>query len=310
VPGDERQVPRTLSRCCPVCGADDAVAGWQKAGFRVVRCRRCAMLFANPVGAVYASGQFYDQRAAFYLSADKLESDFAPVRFDREIRLFRRYCRAGAVLDVGCSTGAFLSELRRRFPGTYAVAGNDVAEAPLAHAQELGLEVVHGAFPETEFGPRRFDAVTFWAVLEHLVEPRKFLAKAATLLNPGGHCFVLVPNARSLAMRVLGPRYRYVMAEHVNYFCVSTLRRFAETDPAFQLLALGSSHFNPVVLWQDWRRHSELVPDAERARLLRRTTAWKQRRWLAPAKALYTAVEQCLGQAMLADNLYAVLRRA
>jgi 2-polyprenyl-3-methyl-5-hydroxy-6-metoxy-1,4-benzoquinol methylase len=293
-----------------VCDRDNAEPRWEKGSLRVVRCRHCSMSYANPVAADLASGEFYDRLGeSFYLSPDKLESDFAPVRFEREVRLFRRHCQGGCVLDVGCSTGAFLHSLLSRWPGIYTATGNDVVQSALDRAAQLGVEVIRGSFLQPEFGARRFDAVTFWAVLEHLVEPGKFLAKAASVLRPGGRCFVLVPNVQSLAMRLLGHRYRYVMSEHLNYFSRDTLQRFFETAPDFELVAMESTHFNPIVIWQDLWRHRARVPDEERARLLRRTTAWKQNRFLVPAKALYAALERVLGAFWLADNLAAVLRR-
>ncbi len=275
---------------------------------RVVRCAGCGMVFANPVESAFASGQFYDAIGAdYYLSEAKLESDYHPVRFQRELRLFRAFCRRGAVLDVGCSTGAFLHRLRRC--GDYEVMGADVAGAPLDYAERQGIEVLRTPFLDHDFGTRRFQAVTFWAVLEHLVDPRAFLHRASTLLIPNGHCFALVPNLRSLAIRICGSRYRYVMPDHVNYFSATTLRDFAAREGAFETVALRSTHFNPVVVWQDWRRVRDRVPDSERAQLLRRTTRLKQSRWLAPAKALYGWVESVLGAGMLADNLVIVLRR-
>jgi len=51
------------------------------------------------------------------------------------------------------------------------------------------------------------------------------------------------------------------------------------------------------------------VPDEERARLLQRTTAWKEDARLKPVRALYSAVEKGLGALRLADNLVLVLRR-
>jgi len=169
--------------------------------------------------------------------------------------------------------------------------------------------VIRRAFTDPGFSPQRFDAVTFWAVLEHLDQPRACLTRAVQILNRGGYCFILVPNTRSLAIRLLGPRYRYVMPEHVNYFSALTLRRFASTEPAFRLVSLVSTHFNPVVIWQDFRRRRDAVPEAERARLLRRTTGWKQNRLLAPARPVYALLERALGGAQLADNLVAVLQR-
>ena len=211
------------------------------------------------------------------------------------------------MLDVGCSTGAFLFHLQRA--GAYRVTGSDVADAALAHAQSQGIEVLRGPFLDFDFGARRFDAVTFWAVLEHLAEPKLFLGRAAELLRPGGFCFALVPNFRSLAVRVLGVKYRYVMPDHVNYFTDTTLRALAATQPAFELVARHSTHFNPFVIAQDWRSDVERVPDEQRARLLRQTTALKQNPWLAPLRWLHSGAEKLLGAAGLADNLVIVLRR-
>src|SRR5690349_6873681 len=86
-------------RPCPVCALEGGDLHWVKGTLRVVRCSRCGMLFANPVETQFTQGTFYDQLAKpYYLSADKLESDYAPVRFRRELRLFRRYCLKGSVL--------------------------------------------------------------------------------------------------------------------------------------------------------------------------------------------------------------------
>ena len=299
-----------LWRDCPVCGTERGEPHFEKGSLRVVRCSRCGMLFANPVETQFVEGAFYDRLAApYYLSPDKLESDFAPVRFARELRLLRRFCRSGSVLDVGCSTGAFLYQLDHRFPGNYTTLGNDIAGSALDHAESDGVPVLRKPFLEHDFAGQQFDAMTFWAVLEHLAEPRAFLAKAAALLKPGGHCFVLVPNMHSLAVRCLGTRYRYIMDEHLNYFTAGTLRRLVAQERAFTIAALKSTHFNPVVLWQDWRGGPQRVPDAERARLLKRTTGWKQNPLLAPVKWIYAGVERILGRFRLADNLVMVLRR-
>jgi 2-polyprenyl-3-methyl-5-hydroxy-6-metoxy-1,4-benzoquinol methylase len=268
------------------------------------------MLYASPVPAEFIEGSFYERLAQpYYLSPDKLDADYAPVRFEREIRWFRRFCRSGTVLDIGCSTGAFLHQLARQFPNDYATLGTDVAGPALDHAERRGVPVLRAPFLTHDFGERRFDAITLWAVLEHLDEPARFLNKASALLRPGGHCFVLVPNLRSLAVRILGTRYRYIMPEHLNYFSPATLRQFIGHVPALEIVAMTSTHFNPVVIWQDLRRATERVSDAERAHLLKRTTVWKQRPLLKPVRLLYSCLERFLGALHLADNLAVVLRR-
>ena len=298
-----------LFRRCPLCGVDEASAYLQKGGLCLVRCGRCSMIYANPAPVEFASGQYYDKVAAeYYLSPAKLEGDYAPSRFERELDLFRKYSRGGAVLDVGCSSGSFLFQLCQRFPGSYEVLGTDVSGPPLDYAQSRGIPVARGNFLEGSAGDRKFDAITFWAVVEHVAEPKSFLQTAAALLNPAGLCFVLVPNMESLAARLLGSKYRYIYPQHLNYFTAETLTRLVAGE--FSIVEMRSTHFNPVIIWQDWRRGGEEVSNQQRAELLQRTTAYKQSPLLRPAKALYQLTEQALGALKLADNLVVVLRKA
>jgi hypothetical protein len=106
-----------------------------------------------------------------------------------------------------------------------------------------------------------------------------------------------------------GPRYRYVMPEHVNYFTPDTLRRLAARVPEFREAELRFTHFNPLVILQDRRRGLTPVGDAERVALLRTTTGWKQNRALAWVGPLYRAAEAMLAGLWLADNVVLVLRR-
>jgi 2-polyprenyl-3-methyl-5-hydroxy-6-metoxy-1,4-benzoquinol methylase len=297
-----------VKRSCPICGSEAFRVYGQKQALRLVRCDECSMIFATPVPADYLSGRFYDQSGAeYYVSAAKLESDYAPVRFERELKLFRKYCPGGAILDVGCSSGAFLHQLKERFPKSYEGAGTDASGPALEYARSRGVIVHHGDFLQQTFGERKFDAVTLWAVLEHLANPRAFLQRAWTLLNPGGLCFVLVPNMDSLAFRILGLRYRYVYPQHLNYFTKKTLTRLAADR--FNILQSRSTHFNPIVIFQDWRSAGKEITSAERGELLKRTTGYKQNRLLKPVRELYRLSENMLGKLNLADNLVLVLKR-
>ncbi|MCI0539533.1 MAG: class I SAM-dependent methyltransferase [Verrucomicrobiales bacterium] len=307
---DDEHLGDSVLRSCPVCQENDGPVWLRKGTLQLVRCRRCDMIYANPVESELASGKFYDRLGIpFYLSPDKLQSDYSPVRFERELRLFRAYVPTGAVLDVGCSTGGFLFQLLTRFPGTYRVTGMDVASAALDYAGSRGIEVLQESFLDFDFAERRFDAVTFWAVLEHLTEPKRFLQKAASIIKPGGHCLILVPNMNSLAVRLLGAKYRYIFPDHVNYFTPRTLKRFVGAEPKLALVRLTLTHFNPIVILNDFRDSRARVSDTERASLLKRTTAYKQNPLLKPLQWVYRLMEAGLVKTQLADNLVAILRR-
>jgi SAM-dependent methyltransferase len=100
----------------------------------------------------------------------------------------------GRVLDVGAGDGTLLDALHRH--GREAVGLELVSTRPDIRAQDI-------AAVEDE----RFAAIVFWHSLEHLPRPSDALARAATLLAPGGVLVVAVPNSDSLQARAFGDRW-------------------------------------------------------------------------------------------------------
>src|ERR1039458_1500192 len=89
-----------VARDCPVCGRNDAAACLQKGELRLVRCRLCSMIYANPAPAEYASGRYYGKAGAdYYLSPAKLESDYAALLGDT------------TGIEADCAGGAALGAL-------------------------------------------------------------------------------------------------------------------------------------------------------------------------------------------------------
>jgi 2-polyprenyl-3-methyl-5-hydroxy-6-metoxy-1,4-benzoquinol methylase len=308
--GCVRMASCVISRRCPVCGSDMRAGLLRKGDLQIVTCKVCSMVYANPIEEKLATGRFYDQLATpFYLSPNKLKSDYAAVRFERELKLFRRLCQRGRVLDVGCSTGAFLAQLQSRFGKDYEVLGTDVAGPAVDYAEGKGVPVLRESYLTASFNGKQFGAVTFWAVLEHLPNPLAFLSQTALVLEPGGLCFILVPNFQSLAVRLLGSKYRYILPQHLNYFTSATLAGLVEREPRFRVIYSGSSHFNPLVILQDWKRRGQPVSDEERAILLKRTTGHKENMALKPIKWALAAVEAVLASLNLADNIVIVLQK-
>jgi SAM-dependent methyltransferase len=97
------------------------------------------------------------------------------------------------VLDVGCSSGAWLEVAGA---AGLAATGVEIGETTARDARRRGLDVRTGTV-EHCFGERaseRFELITFWDVLEHLRDPRRELEVAARLLAPGGLIAATFPN--------------------------------------------------------------------------------------------------------------------
>jgi SAM-dependent methyltransferase len=100
------------------------------------------------------------------------------------------------VLDVGCGNGAALT--RFLAVGGNRVLGIDTHEPSIECAKRYvnvpGVEFRLATIESLLKEDRRFDAVVFADVLEHVHEPERMLAAGVQLLRPGGRVLVTVPN--------------------------------------------------------------------------------------------------------------------
>jgi 2-polyprenyl-3-methyl-5-hydroxy-6-metoxy-1,4-benzoquinol methylase len=99
------------------------------------------------------------------------------------------------ILDVGCGNGAVATEFAKR---GYSVVGIDLAEAGIRIAQEscpAGRFEVLAADKEIleKLGEEPFDLVYSTEVIEHLYDPRSFLAGCYTATKPNGKFICTTP---------------------------------------------------------------------------------------------------------------------
>jgi malonyl-CoA O-methyltransferase len=129
--------------------------------------------------------QAFDQAATGYDAAadvqremaDRLAAHLSPAGLDRE---------PAAILDAGCGTGHGARELARRWPRTQ-LALLDFAPAMLAIArvQLPGATVICADIEALPFGDGGFGG--YWSSLTwQWNDPRRCLAEAARVLEPGG----------------------------------------------------------------------------------------------------------------------------
>lgn len=177
--------------------------------FTLCRCTNCGLMYLNPRPTAQSLLHYYPEHYTNYRPPIAAEP-CGLMRWIRRHKLLRRrqvverYSgqTSGKILDVGCSTGLFLYEMQQ---AGWEVAGIEPVAAAALQAQRLGASVFIGTLEEAPYPPETFDALTFWDVLEHTVSPTRALAKAASLLRPGGTLLVSVPNWQSVGRFVFGP---------------------------------------------------------------------------------------------------------
>jgi 2-polyprenyl-3-methyl-5-hydroxy-6-metoxy-1,4-benzoquinol methylase len=252
---------------CPQCGSDDHRRIFVKQGFTFVRCAACDLIFSNPqvdeslVLDEYRTGGSNDLWIDVLTSPRQLEAD--RVKFERILDELEPFRGDGRLLDVGCSIGLFLHLAQER---GWSGRGLEFSERAIGFARdEFGLELVDRPLAEAGFDAASFDVVTLLSVLEHATDPRRMLRECAEVLRPGGGLFLIVPNAGSLACRVLHERAAtFDGRNHLVYFTPQTLQAMLEAEGyEVELLRTSVSSLDPVLEWLTYEEPYGSGPHAD-----------------------------------------------
>jgi SAM-dependent methyltransferase len=193
---------------------------------RILRCVSCRLAYRS-------FRPRSEQLAQLYRAADDgtYEAEM-PNRWRTAVRhmkiVEKHFPSRGSLLDVGCASGAFLSLMRGR---GWVADGIEPSESQFLRAAKL-LGTAKGiqrcTLQDAELS-KDYDLITMWDVLEHVTEPRGFLELAARRLKHGGYLALNVPRVDSMVARLLGSRWPLLLAEHLNYFTIPSLRICGES---------------------------------------------------------------------------------
>jgi 2-polyprenyl-3-methyl-5-hydroxy-6-metoxy-1,4-benzoquinol methylase len=190
--------------CCPACGQcnDRTLLKFDAFGFpiRTVECLNCGLLYANPRPTERYLRDFYETKYLyFYEGARRVDDAYVVRRRHRElaqrrIARYSRYLPPGVrVLDIGCGTGFFLAEIRKRSPESI-VLGVEPDPVTADYAEHTLQLPVHRGFLESLSVSSRFDVVASFHVIEHVYDVHAFMEHARSHLQPGGYLIIETPN--------------------------------------------------------------------------------------------------------------------
>ena len=116
------------------------------------------------------------------------------------------------LLDVGCSSGAFVSIANGL--GMNA-EGVDPSEKAVQSGIDRGLKIHFGYLHEVSFQEDAFDAITLYEVIEHVNEPKALLEECHRILKPNGVLLIGTGNADSWTKWIKKSKWDFFdMKEH------------------------------------------------------------------------------------------------
>jgi SAM-dependent methyltransferase len=189
--------------------------------FRVVECDRCGLAFVNPrpdraeMQKYYPPEYYQDPPTASH-------GRYLTRRFTRQASYLKELESGGArrkLLDVGCANGDFPRFMAAR---GWEVEGVEISES----SQRItDFPVYTQELQDIPVNEPAYDAVTAWAVLEHVHDPMAYFRKASQLVKKGGLFVFLVPNFCSVASRHL---FCEDVPRHLYFFTRETVREYLQ----------------------------------------------------------------------------------
>jgi hypothetical protein len=195
---------RRLRPDIPTEHLTDRVAFSQRAPLRVVECRRCGLVYRNPIERAAELEAIYEDAGP---TADVLRAlhDTQRASYAAQVhRLTRTFGRRGSGIEVGSYVGAFLAAARE---GGWQFSGCDVNASANEFTRSLGFAVHDGPLESLD-ADRRADVVAIWNCLDQLADPPATIGAARSHLSVGGMLALRVPNGAcyvALRSRLRGP---------------------------------------------------------------------------------------------------------
>ena len=180
----------------------------------------------------------------------------------------------GRLLDIGCGNGALLRAFGR-FRSGWSLYGTEFNDKYREAVTAIpGVAGFHTGDPGQ--APGRFDLVSLVHVLEHVPQPKAFLARLADKLEAGGVLLIEVPDASQNPFDLL-------IADHCSHFTPDTLRDLLRAA-GYEIVALANQ-WVPKEITALARKASGERPDRPQHRPGAYAEAARRLAWLGGVQA-------------------------
>jgi len=227
--------------------------------FNIVKCKNCKLSFSNPrlkndqLKNHYSStndfGSPIDIKDLIYQSINVHNKFFLTNFFDYPfgkknmwyklthypLYLIRRkkmsktlyipkYIKNGKILEIGCSYGLYLFQLKMI---GWDVKGIELNKKAVDYGKnKLSLDILNLDIQDYE-SEEKFDIIYLRMVLEHVESPKIVLKKCHALLKPHGKLVLILPDISGIEVRIY-KKYAYTLQlpYHLYHFSPNTIRNY------------------------------------------------------------------------------------
>lgn len=183
---------KTRPTSCNLCGSAEHDRLTVQSGYNIVKCRECGFVYVNPRPDADTLKSLYSD----YLSNKMEDVDawrgYMDEVFDWTVgTLNQRIPEKGSLVDIGCGYGYFVEKALKN---GWKASGIDISEKAVKEATARNLDARVMTIEELAEAGERFEVVTMFYVLEHLIDPLGTLSLLKNIIRPGGLLVLRLPH--------------------------------------------------------------------------------------------------------------------
>lgn len=190
---------------------------YSEKNYILYECKHCLSRFFDVYQYDISINELYEKLATSKknLSIAFLKSQYWEDQKRSIIQILKKTPKS--ILDVGCRTGDFLLH----FDDAILREGVEISNYCTEIANKRGLKIYNKNLESINFN-KKYDLVSAYNILEHLIDPLSFLDKLSSIINKNGLLVILIPTHESLREKLLMKFHKkwrmYVPPEHLNFF--------------------------------------------------------------------------------------------
>jgi 2-polyprenyl-3-methyl-5-hydroxy-6-metoxy-1,4-benzoquinol methylase len=208
---------------CPIgCNTSLVISSLQMSEGPLLQCTQCGQLMSQ-----CNEKRYWQSMVEFNTTEGTLPK---PDAVERRYRRSKKYLKQIEemldkprseirLLDVGCSSGYFLSVAGQL---GFQAEGVEPAADALQTARAAGLTVHEGLLQDATFPDQSFDAITLFEVVEHVKDALDLFKECRRILRSGGVILIGTANTASWTFSIMKSRWEYFHIEkhggHVSFF--------------------------------------------------------------------------------------------
>jgi SAM-dependent methyltransferase len=211
---------------CALCKSTKSIAHIPFAEIPVVRCAECGFIYSSRVMSGEALDTYYANEfgGLRHLQGQIVNARVNSLILNRILKMEPSW----KALDIGTGYGFLLKELRVRH-GIESV-GIELSKQEAEYGNKvLGLNILTQYLSDSGLPPESFDLVVACEVIEHTLDPIRFLEEMKPFVRRDGRIIIITDNFESRVVRSLGAGWpKWIPHTHVSHFAPASLCRAIE----------------------------------------------------------------------------------